>query len=189
MAATDRPNRSPSWFSPKAEDGGFRSCQAFPLKEEKHFVPDVMFRNAERRDLPSIISLLADDELGRRREILGPAPAACYVTAFEAIAADPNQRLVVAVEGDIIVGTLQITFIPGLSRKGAWRGQIEAVRIASERRGSGLGHRLFEWAIEACRARGCSLVQLTTDKSRPDAHRFYEQLGFEASHLGYKLAL
>ena len=90
---------------------------------------------------------------------------------------------------DEVIGTLQLTFIPGLARTGAWRGQIEAVRIAETHRGSGVGQQMFEWAIEQCRARGCKLVQLTTDKARPDAHRFYERLGFVGSHIGYKLTL
>jgi GNAT superfamily N-acetyltransferase len=88
-----------------------------------------------------------------------------------------------------VVGTLQLSFLPGIARKGAWRGQIEAVRIAASRRGGGLGQHMFEWAIGECRARGCRLVQLATDRNRPDAHRFYERLGFVASHVGYKLAL
>jgi GNAT superfamily N-acetyltransferase len=112
-----------------------------------------------------------------------------YRAAFAAIESDPNQFLAVAVQDARVVGTLQLTFIPGLSRHGAWRGQIEAVRVASELRGSGLGRRLIEWAIAQCRARGCGLVQLTTDRTRPDAHRFYEALGFVASHIGYKMSL
>lgn len=130
--------------------------------------------------------------LGREREAAGASPAAVdarYVAAFEAIAADANQQLVVVTEGDTVVGTLQLSFIPGIARQGAWRGQIEAVRIAAQRRDAGLGQRMFEWAIARCRERGCTLVQLTTDKRRPDAHRFYERLGFVASHEGYKLAL
>jgi GNAT superfamily N-acetyltransferase len=96
----------------------------------------------------------------------------------------------VAVDGaGAVVGTLQLSFIPGIARTGAWRGQIEAVRIAQALRGSGVGQQMFEWAIAQCRARGCTLVQLTTDKGRPDAHRFYEKLGFVASHEGYKLGL
>ena len=147
------------------------------------------FRRARSSDLSAIVALLADDPIGRRREDTTVPPVAAYVTAFAAIEADPNQLLAVATEDDQVVGTLQITFIPGLSRKGAWRGQIEAVRIAADRRGTGLGRRAFDWAIAQCRARGCSLVQLTTDRDRPEAHRFYEQLGFTASHLGYKKAL
>lgn len=88
-----------------------------------------------------------------------------------------------------MVGTLQLTFLPGLARTGAWRGQVEGVRIAAAHRGSGLGRLMFDWAIDRCRARGCSLVQLTTDRERPAAHRFYESLGFVGSHLGYKLSL
>ena len=150
---------------------------------------NVMFRRAEAADLRAIVRLLADDELGQQREDARLPLDPAYGAAFRAIRADPNQLLVVAVEGDEVVGTLQLSFIPGLARKGAWRGQIEAVRIAASRRSDGLGQRMFEWAIEGFRARGCRLVQLTTDKERPDAHRFYERLGFVATHLGYKLAL
>ncbi|MFS2052445.1 N-acetyltransferase family protein [Variovorax sp. Varisp41] len=152
----------------------------------------IVFRTATRTDLAAIVALLADDPLGREREAAGASPAAVdarYVAAFEAIAADANQQLVVVTEGDTVVGTLQLSFIPGIARQGAWRGQIEAVRIAAQRRDAGLGQRMFEWAIARCRERGCTLVQLTTDKRRPDAHRFYERLGFVASHEGYKLAL
>ncbi len=152
----------------------------------------IVFRTATRADLAAIVALLADDPLGREREAAGASPAAVdarYVAAFDAIAADANQQLVVVTEGDTVVGTLQLSFIPGIARQGAWRGQIEAVRIAAQRRDAGLGQRMFEWAIARCRERGCTLVQLTTDKRRPDAHRFYERLGFVASHEGYKLAL
>jgi GNAT superfamily N-acetyltransferase len=111
------------------------------------------------------------------------------VTAFDAIDADPNQLLAVMVEDDQPIGTLQISFIPGLARRGAWRGQIEAVRVASDRRSEGLGEKMFAWAIAECRKRGCAFVQLTTDRHRADAHRFYERLGFEPTHIGYKLTL
>jgi len=149
----------------------------------------VEFRRATLVDLPRIIELLADDELGRQREQPGPPPSPQYEVAFLAIDSDPNQYLAVAKEGRAVVGCLQLSFIPGLSRVGLWRGQIESVRIASTRRGSGLGRRFLEWAIEACRGRGCGLVQLTTDKTRPDALRLYESLGFVASHEGLKLSL
>lgn len=149
----------------------------------------ISFRRAREADLPAIIALLADDELGQRREDSSYPPAESYRDAFKAIDADANQFLAVAMDEEIIVGTLQLTFIPGLSRKGAWRGQIEAVRIAASRRSGGPGRQMFEWAIAECRARGCNLVQLTTDRDRLDAHRFYEQLGFEATHIGYKQAL
>ena len=149
----------------------------------------ITFRKAARDDLAAIIAMLADDELGRTRELIETPPADCYVQAFRAIDADPNQNLIVAVENGAVVGTMQLTFLPGISRKGQWRGQIEAVRIASGQRGEGLGRRMMEWAIEQCRARGCGMVQLTSDKSRRDAHRFYDALGFVASHEGYKLTL
>jgi GNAT superfamily N-acetyltransferase len=149
----------------------------------------VVFRGAEERDLAAIVALLADDSLGRQREAPGLPLHPAYLDAFKAIRGDPNQLLAVAADGDEIVGTLQLSFIPGIARLGAWRGQIEAVRIAEAHRSFGLGQRMLEWAISQCRERGCRLVQLTTDKARPDAHRFYERLGFADSHRGYKLAL
>ncbi len=149
----------------------------------------VEFRRATFDDLPKIIELLVDDELGRQREEPGPPPSPQYEAAFVAIDSDPNQFLAVVEEGGAMVGCLQLSFIPGLSRVGLWRGQIESVRIASTRRGSGLGRVLFEWAIQECRNRGCGLVQLTSDKTRPDALRFYSSLGFAASHEGLKLSL
>lgn len=149
----------------------------------------IQFRPASISDLPAILALLADDVLGRRREALGPPLDPRYAQAFHAIDGDPNQLLAVAEQGGEVVGCLQLTFIPGLSRVGAWRGQIESVRVASRLRGSGLGRAFLEWAIETCRQRGCALVQLTTDKRRADAHRFYQSLGFVASHEGLKLDL
>ena len=149
----------------------------------------IAFRSARVADLPAIVGLLADDPVGRLREDATESLAAAYRDAFAAIEADPNQLLAVVMEGDRVIGTLQITFIPGLSRTGMWRGQIEGVRIAAGHRGAGLGRQAFEWAIGECRARGCGLVQLTTDRERPEAHRFYEQLGFTASHVGYKKSL
>lgn len=146
----------------------------------------MIFRRAMAADLDAIVALLADDMLGATREAPGDA---AYAAAFAAIEADPNQLLAVAEEAGRILGCLQLSFIPGLSRRGMWRGQIESVRIAASRRGTGLGRRMFEWAIGECRARGCGLVQLTTDKARPDARRFYESLGFVASHEGMKRAL
>lgn len=149
------------------------------------------FRRALASDLPAIVALLADDELGRTREEPGPPPSPRYAAAFAAIDAGPHQLLAVAVadaRGEV-VGYFQLTFIPGLTRTGMWRGQIEGVRVACGYRGSGIGREMFAWAIEECRRRGCSLVQLTTDKGRPDAHGFYAALGFIASHEGMKLAL
>ncbi|RUZ78326.1 GNAT family N-acetyltransferase [Mesorhizobium sp. M7A.F.Ca.US.006.01.1.1] len=149
----------------------------------------ITFRKAVASDLPDIVAMLADDPLGAGREDASLPLAQGYVDAFNAIDADPNQLLAVAVDGGEVIGTLQISFLAGLSRKGAWRGQIEAVRGAGHRRSGGVGRLMIEWAIDACRARGCSLVQLTTDKGRADAHRFYESLGFTGSHLGYKKSL
>lgn len=150
---------------------------------------NVIFRRAESADLPDIVSLLADDELGKRREDARNPLNPRYIDAFRAIDDDPNQLLAVAASNGKIVGTLQLSFIPGLSRMGSWRGQIEGVRIAAACRGSGLGQQMFEWAISECKNRGCDLMQLTTDKARPDAHRFYERLGFMGSHYGYKLTI
>lgn len=150
---------------------------------------DIHIRRAEVADLPAIIAMLADDELGSAREDASLPLAQAYLDAFAAIDADPNQFLAVMADDAEIIGTLQITFLAGLSLRGARRGQIEAVRIAADRRGERLGQRLFDWAIEKCRECGCRVVQLTTNKTRLDAHRFYERLGFKASHIGYKLEL
>lgn len=147
---------------------------------------EAVFRRATAADVPAIVALLADDVLGAARESPGD-PA--YDAAFAAIAADANQLLAVADLGGRIVGCLQISFIPGISHRGAWRGQVESVRIGADQRGSGLGRRMMAWSMEQCRARGCRLVQLTTDKSRADARRFYESLGFVASHEGMKIRL
>ncbi|MFI9611089.1 GNAT family N-acetyltransferase [Streptomyces sp. NPDC052023] len=148
---------------------------------------DLEIRAAVTEDLPVIVGMLADDPLGAQRE--SPDDLTPYRAALERLAADANQHLVVAVRGDRVVGTLQLTIIPGLSRRGATRSIIEGVRIHSRERGSGLGTQLIEWAVEESRRQGCQLVQLTSDTSRVDAHRFYERLGFTASHVGFKLQL
>ncbi|NGN41940.1 GNAT family N-acetyltransferase [Mesorhizobium sp. CGMCC 1.15528] len=150
---------------------------------------DLLFRPASESDLAAIVALLADDNLGSTRENASLPLDQRYSAAFEAIARDPNQLLAVAELDGKVVGCLQVTFIPGLSRTGMWRGQIESVRIAASLRGRGAGKAFFAWAIEQCRSRGCGLVQLTTDKARPEALAFYESLGFKASHEGMKLAL
>ena len=147
------------------------------------------FRRAEAGDVAAIVALLADDSLGAARENPGPPLDPAYLAAFAAIDADPNQFLAVVVRQGRIIGCLQLSFIPGLSHRGLTRGQIESVRIASTERGGGLGRQMFDWAIAECRRRGCGLVQLTTDKTRADARRFYESLGFVASHDGMKLKL
>jgi ribosomal protein S18 acetylase RimI-like enzyme len=148
-----------------------------------------LFRPATPEDLPAIVALLADDALGRTREDPQLPLKSAYTDAFAAISRDPNQLLAVAEQDGAIVGCLQITFIPGLSRMGLWRGQIESVRVAEACRGQGLGQRMISWAIDRCRERGCGVVQLTSDVRRPEAHRFYERLGFEATHVGMKLDL
>lgn len=152
-------------------------------------LPNLIFRRADGPDLPAIIALLHDDSLGAGRETLDPDQIDRYDQAFREIAADKNQYLCVVVDNDQLIGTLQLTFIPGLSRGGAKRGQIEAVRVAREWRGRGIGHQMMAWAIDQCAAHGCEWVQLTSDKVRNDAHRFYERLGFQPSHVGYKLRL
>jgi ribosomal protein S18 acetylase RimI-like enzyme len=156
-------------------------------------VPDApdrtLIRPARRDDVPAIVRMLADDPLGATRErYADPLPDA-YWAAWDAIERDPNQLLIVAEVDGEAAGVLQLTFIPGLTRLGSWRAQIEGVRIDRARRGAGLGEIMVRWAIEQAGRRGCSLVQLTTDKQRPDAHRFYERLGFVASHEGMKREL
>ncbi|MFE3825177.1 GNAT family N-acetyltransferase [Streptomyces sp. NPDC059092] len=148
---------------------------------------DLEIRPAVPDDIPAIVALLADDALGAQRE--SPDDLAPYTAAFERLATDPNQHLVVAVRDHRVVGTLQLTIVPGLSRRGATRSLIEGVRVHSDERGSGLGTRFIEWAIDASRRQGCQLVQLTSDATRTDAHRFYERLGFTASHVGFKLSI
>ncbi|MEU6661667.1 GNAT family N-acetyltransferase [Streptomyces sp. NPDC046821] len=148
---------------------------------------DLEIRPATAADIPAIVAMLADDPLGARRE--SPDDLTPYLNAHTRIAEDPNQHLVVAVRGQRLVGTLQLTVIPGLSRKGSTRSIIESVRVHADERGSGLGTRLIEWAVDESRRLDCQLVQLTSDATRTDAHRFYERLGFEASHIGFKLQL
>lgn len=148
-----------------------------------------LFRAATDDDLLGIVRLYADDVLSAGRELTDAPLDPRYARAFAAIARDPNQMLAVAQDGDELVGTLQLTFIPGLMFRGAWRGQIESVRIAGRRRGEGLGAALVGWAVERCRDRGCRMVQLTSTDSRTEAHRFYERLGFEGTHTGFKLML
>ncbi|QRP44552.1 GNAT family N-acetyltransferase [Amycolatopsis sp. FDAARGOS 1241] len=150
-------------------------------------MPGITVRRARREDVGTIVELLVDDQLGATRDSADDLEP--YLRAFEAIDADPQQLLLVATDDDEPVATLQLTFIPGLARRGALRGQIEAVRVRADHRGAGLGGELVRWAIDESRRRGCALVQLTSDTSRTAAHRFYERLGFTASHTGFKLRL
>jgi GNAT superfamily N-acetyltransferase len=147
------------------------------------------FRDAILADLPALIALIADDETARAREDPSLPLDPGYLSAFHAIDADPNQHLIVAESDGAIVGTFQLSFLPGLSFKGAWRGQIEAVRITGPLRGAGLGAEMIRWAIDRCRARNCKLVQLTSTSTRTRAHAFYARLGFVQSHVGMKLHL
>jgi GNAT superfamily N-acetyltransferase len=177
-------------------------------------VAQPIFRTATRADVPAILELLADDDIARSR--LSPPPpgagaaagtgagvaagigagavtseavdAACWA-AFEAIDADPRNELIVADDGGIVIGTCQLTFTPSLSRRGAERMTIEAVRVRGDQRSRGIGRAMMVWSLARARERGCGLAQLTTDRRRTDAHRFYAALGFEASHLGFKLRL
>ena len=151
----------------------------------------VFFRDARDDDLPAIVALLADDVLGASREAgVDEADAdEAYQEAFEQVQSDPRSRLIVAEEGGQVAGTLQLSLLPGLSRHGMLRAQIEGVRVAAPHRGQGLGRAMIEWAIGQAREHGCGLVQLTSDKRRRGAIRFYESLGFTASHEGLKLSL
>jgi len=143
-------------------------------------------RRATSGDLPRLLELLADDDLGKNREAVGSSDA-CYVQAFHAIDSDPNQYLLIGEMEGHVIAMLQLTFIPGLSRRGALRANIEAVRVDSSLRGQGIGSWLISEAIALARERQCALIQLTSDKSRKEAHRFYTRLGFVASHEGFKL--
>lgn len=150
---------------------------------------DIVIREATARDLPRIVELLADDDLGRlREEYTLPLPQ-CYIDAFECIANDANNLILVACDGETVIGNLQITFTRYLSHKGSLRATLENVRVAQSRRDLGIGTILVNHAIALAESRGCSVVQLATDKTRTQAHRFYEKLGFHPTHEGMKLHL
>jgi GNAT superfamily N-acetyltransferase len=158
-------------------------------KDERAPMPSMIFRDASAADLPALIALLDDDDLSRGREDSSLPLDARYLAAFAAVESDPNQRLIVAEQDGAIVGTMQLCFLPGIAFRGAWRGQIEAVRIAAPVRGAGLGSQMIEWAVERCRERGCRMVQLMSMQTRTGAHRFYERLGWSKSHYGFKRAI
>ena len=148
---------------------------------------DIIFRHAQREDVALIVAMLADDKLGKAREnYVQPLPN-CYYDAFDLIDQDPQQELTVLEYQGEVIGTFQLSFIPYLTYQGGIRAQIEAVRIRNDQRGKGVGTILFRWAIQKAQHRGAHVVQLTTDKKRLDAIRFYENLGFVASHEGMKL--
>jgi GNAT superfamily N-acetyltransferase len=147
------------------------------------------FRQATERDISNLVFLLADDDLGAKREDISMPLNQSYIDAFQSIGQDPNNELtVVECDGDL-VGMLQLTFIPYLTHTGSWRCLIEGVRIAKNYRGQGLGGKFISWAINRAAEKKCSIVQLTSDKQRPEALRFYESLGFQATHEGFKLIL
>ncbi|HEY2796114.1 MAG TPA: GNAT family N-acetyltransferase [Micromonosporaceae bacterium] len=148
---------------------------------------NVVVRPAAVEDVPAIVAMLADDMLGAARE--SPEELEPYLAAFDRVHRDPNQHLVVLECDGEVVGTLQLTIVAGLSRRGSTRAIVEAVRVAGSARGQRLGEYLIRWSIDEGRRQGCSVVQLTSDATRLDAHRFYERLGFVASHVGFKLAL
>jgi GNAT superfamily N-acetyltransferase len=150
---------------------------------------EIIFRLAERADLPSIVRMLADDDLGSQREQYEDPLPESYYTAFEQIKNDPNHELIVAEFDGEVIGTLHLTFLPSISFQGGLRAQVESVRVDRKYRGKGIGRKMMKWTIARAKARGACFVQLTSHKSRADAHRFYEQLGFEGSHLGMKLNL
>ena len=150
---------------------------------------ELHFRAAEEKDIPYLVQMLSDDELGAAREDNSLPVNQRYLSAFQSIKKDPNNELTVVISDDDLIGMLQLTFIPYLTHIGSWRCQIEGVRISPKYRGMKLGTEFLNWAIERARVRQCSLVQLTSDKQRVDALRFYETLGFKATHEGFKLKL
>lgn len=149
-----------------------------------------LFRSATQSDLSKIVRILADDPLGSKREHFSEPLLPAYMQAFQSIESDPNNDIVLAVNhNDELLGLLQLTYIPNLTYQGRWRALIEGVRVLSEHRSRGIGQALIEHAVECARKRGCLMVQLTSDKSRADALRFYSSLGFKATHEGFKLML
>jgi ribosomal protein S18 acetylase RimI-like enzyme len=148
-----------------------------------------IFRQATRTDLPAIVRMLADDDLGSQREKFETPLPKPYYSAFEQMSSDPNHELIVAELNGEVIGTLHLMFLPSISFQGGLRAQIESVRVDKRFQSQGIGSEMMKWAMERARQRGAHVVQLTTDKSRVDAHRFYERLGFKGSHLGMKLNL
>jgi GNAT superfamily N-acetyltransferase len=151
--------------------------------------PDIRFRLAKRTDLPSIVRLLADDELGSQREQYEDPLPEVYYSAFEQIESDPNHELIVAERNGEVIGTLHLMLLPSISYQGGLRAQIESVRMDKQFQSRGIGSAMMQWSMQRAKQRGAHIVQLTTHKSREDAHRFYERLGFKGTHLGMKLNL
>jgi GNAT superfamily N-acetyltransferase len=149
----------------------------------------IIFRPAKRADLPAIVRMLADDDLGSQREQYEDPLPKSYYSAFEQIDKDPNHELIVAELDGELIGTLHLMFLPSISNRGGLRAQVESVRVDGTHQNQGIGSEMMKWTIERARGRGAHLVQLTTHRSRQDAHRFYERLGFIKSHVGMKLSL
>jgi GNAT superfamily N-acetyltransferase len=147
------------------------------------------YRSANPADLPFIVGLIVEDSVVVTNDDADDAMHADYTAALAAIDADPNEEMIVVEDAGVPVGCFQLSYLPGLMRRGMWRGQIEAVHVAAEHRNRGLGSEMMRWALERCRQRGCGMVQLTSNKKRLDAHRFYERLGFQKSHEGFKYYL
>jgi ribosomal protein S18 acetylase RimI-like enzyme len=150
---------------------------------------DVLFRLATRADLPSIVRMLADDVLGSQREQYGDPLPESYYSAFERINNDPNHELIVAERNGEVIGTLHLMFLPSVSFQGGLRAQVESVRVDKRFQSQGIGSEMMKWTMDRAKERGAHVVQLTTHKSRVDAQRFYERLGFKGTHLGMKLSL
>jgi GNAT superfamily N-acetyltransferase len=147
------------------------------------------FRNARPDDLPFIIALIVEDSVIQTGDEPADAGHADYTDALAAIDADPNEEMIVVENDGERIGCFQLSYLPGLMRRGMWRGQIEVVHVGDAWQNRGFGTEMMRWAVERCRQRGCGLVQLTSNKKRPDAHRFYERLGFSKSHEGFKIYL
>ena len=151
--------------------------------------PNVRFRLAKREDLPSVVRMLADDELGSQREHYEEPLPESYYSAFEQIERDPNHELIVAEKDGEVIGTLHLMFLPSISFQGGLRAQIESVRVDKRFQNQGIGSAMMQWSMRRAKERGAHTVQLTTHKARHEAHRFYERLGFTGTHLGMKLSL
>jgi GNAT superfamily N-acetyltransferase len=151
--------------------------------------PEILFRLATRADLPYIVRMLADDELGRQREKFEDPLPESYYSAFEQIDNNPNHELIVAERDGEVIGTLHLMFLPSVSFQGGLRAQVESVRVDKRFQSQGIGSQMMKWSLERAKQRGAQVVQLTSHKTRVDAHRFYERLGFKGSHLGMKISL